>query len=279
MASPSLAVLVIVAALPIIYLVVTSFTPLTLTNPRSAWNFSRPFGNYVLLGSDGRLHSSLLTQAVLSVTTVVLQLLLGLAAAMVLHTRKHGSDALRTALLIPMALPPIVVAIVWKMVYSPDISPVWQLFKSLGWTVPTPITDPNWALWSIIFADTWEWFPFTMLIVLAALKQIPEEWEEAARVDGASKPQLFFYVILPQLRSALLVAGLFRLIDSIKAFPLIYILTEGGPGDATEITNYYTFTQAFNFSYIGYSSAITVVLVILTALLSVMIVKLIEKPA
>ncbi len=176
-----------------------------------------------------------------------------------------------------MVLPPIVVAIIWKIVYSPDISPVWWLFNALGWVVPAPITDPRFALLSIIIADTWEWFPFTMLIILAALKMMPGEWREAALVDGASARQLFFFITLPYLRGALLVAGLFRLIDSIKTFPLIYLLTEGGPGTVTEVTNYYTFVQAFNFSYIGYSSAITIVLVAMVAVLSFVIIRLVDS--
>ncbi len=276
MMTPSLGFLGVIAVLPVLYLLVTSLTPLTLTNPASMWNFSRPFGNYVLLLSDSRLHNSIWTQAVLSFFTVSLQLLLGLGAAMLVHARTSSGEVIRTAFLVPMVLPPIVVAIIWKVLYSPDISPAWWLFNDLGLRVASPITNARFALWSIIVADTWEWFPFTMLIILAALKMMPEDWEEAAMVDGASRWQLFWYVTLPYLRSAMLVAGLFRLIDSIKAFPLIYLLTDGGPGTVTEVTNYYTFNQAFSFSYIGYSSAITIVLVVMVALLSFVIVRTIE---
>lgn len=279
MLTPVLGFLGVVAVLPVLYLTITSLTPLTLTNPGSMWNFSRPFANYILLFTDTRLHQSLWTQAVLSFFTVSMQLLLGLGAAMLVNARASSGEVIRTALLVPMVLPPIVVAIIWKVLYSPDISPFWWLFTYLGWTVPAPITDANLALWSIIIADTWEWFPFTMLIILASLKMMPGEWTEAAVVDGATRWQLFRFITLPYLRNALLVAGLFRLIDSIKAFPLIYILTEGGPGTVTEVTNYYTFTQAFGFSYIGYSSAITIVLVAMVAVLSFTIVRLIEGGA
>jgi multiple sugar transport system permease protein len=117
-------------------------------------------------------------------------------------------------------------------------------------------------------ADTWEWFPFTMLMVLAALQMVPKEPQEAARIDGAGAVQLFWHVRLPYIRSTLVVAALFRLIDSIKAFPLIYVLTDGGPGGATEVTNYYAFVQTFNFSYWGYGSAIAVLIVLGVLLLS-----------
>lgn len=278
MLTPVFTFLGIIAVIPVIYLVVTSLTPLTLTNPRS-WNFSDPLGNFRLLAGDLRLRNSLWIQSLLSFFAVTLQLGLGLVAALLVHARALTGEIIRTALLVPMVLPPIVVAIVWKILYSPDISPFWWLFVELGWTVPAPITDAKLALWAIILADTWEWFPFTMLIILAALKMMPEEWVEAAHVDGATKWQLFRFITLPYLRGALLVAGLFRLIDSIKAFPLIYLLTEGGPGHATEVTNYYTFTQAFGFSYIGYSSAITLVLIAIVAALSFFIVRTVEGAA
>ncbi len=272
---PTLAVLMVVTLLPTLYLLVTSFTPLSLTRPETAWDFSTPLANYRLLLQDQRLHDSLWTQAKLSFWTVGLQLALGFGFALLLNVRAKVLQALRTVFLIPMVLPPIVVAIIWKVLYTPDISPLWWLFGELGWDVPSLITSAHWALTAIIIADTWEWFPFTMLMILAALQMMPEEYVDAARIDGANALQMTWYVTLPYLKGVLLVAGLFRLIDSIKAFPLIYILTDGGPGTVTEVTNYYSFIQAFNFSYLGYSSAITMVLVVFTLLLSWGIIRMV----
>jgi multiple sugar transport system permease protein len=135
------------------------------------------------------------------------------------------------------------------------------------------ITEPRYALLAIVIADVWEWFPFTMLMILAGLQMLPDEQVDAARIDGAGPWQLTRHIVLPFLRGVLLVAGLFRFVDSIKAFPLIFILTDGGPGTVTEVTNYYSYIQAFNFSYLGYSSAITVILVAATALLSALTVR------
>lgn len=273
--APSLAVLAIITLLPSLYLLVTSFTPLNLTRPETQWDFSEPLISYRQLLSDGRLGNSVWVQVKLSFWTVILQLLIGIALALLLNVKSRLLEALRTVYLIPMVLPPIVVAIIWKVIYTPDISPMHGIFRTLGWSVPALITDPNWALTSIIIADTWEWFPFTMLMVLAALQMIPQEMLDAAKVDGASPWQLTWHVTLPFIQGVLLVAGLFRLIDSIKAFPLIYILTDGGPGNLTEVTNYYSFLQAFNFSFLGFSSAITVVLLVATVLLSWVIIRLV----
>jgi len=273
--APSLAVLAVITLLPSLYLLLTSFTPLNLTRPETQWDFSEPLVSYHQLLEDDRLRNSVWVQIKLSFWTVALQLLIGLALALLLNMRSRLIEALRTVFLIPMVLPPIVVAIIWKVIYTPDISPMHGIFRALGWNVPALITDPNWALTSIIIADTWEWFPFTMLMVLAALQMMPQELIDAAKVDGASPWQLTRHITLPFVQGVLLVAGLFRLIDSIKAFPLIYILTDGGPGNLTEVTNYYSFLQAFNFSYLGFSSAITVVLLAATILLSWVIIRVV----
>ena len=232
--APSLAVLALITLLPALYLLATSFTQLSLTRPETQWDFSQPLESYRQLWSDSRLHNSVWVQIKLSFWTVLLQLLIGLGLALLLNVRTRLIEALRTVFLIPMVLPPIVVAIIWKVIYTPDISPMHGIFRSVGWNVPALITDPDWALTSIIIADTWEWFPFTMLMVLAALQMMPQELLDAAKVDGASPWQLTRHITLPFIRGVLLVAGLFRLIDSIKAFPLIFILTDGGPGNLTE---------------------------------------------
>jgi len=272
---PSLAVLIAVTIAPTLFLLVTSFTPLNLTLPETVGDFSRPFANYSLLLQDKRFHNSVWVQFKLSLATVGLQLLAGLAIALLLNIRTKFLEACRTIFLIPMVLPPIVVAIIWKVLYTPDISPILWALRSLGLPAPSLITEPDLALWAIIIADVWEWFPFTMLMILASLQMMPEEPLEAARIDGANSWQLFLCIVLPFLRPALLVSGLFRLIDSIKAFPLIYILTYGGPGTVTEVTNFYVFIQAFNFSYLGFSSGITVVMVTATFLLSWWIIKIV----
>jgi len=259
---PALVVLAAITLAPALYLLVTSLTPLSLVRPaETAWNFSRPWGNFLDLIADARFINSVGVQIRLSVVTVGLQLLAGLAVALLLNTRSQFLEAVRTAFLVPMVLPPIVVALIWKVLYTPDISPLHHLLTRAGLPVSALITNPRAALGAIAIADIWEWFPFTMLMILAALQMMPEEPLEAARIDGAGPWQLFRFVILPLLRPTLVVAALFRLIDSIKAFPLIYILTNGGPGIVTEVTNYYAFVQAFNFSYWGYASAITVIMV------------------
>ena len=265
---PALLVLAAITLGPTLYLVVTSLTPLDPVHPHSATDFSDPAGNYRALMADGRFLNSLWVQAKLSVATVAAQLAIGLGVALLLNAGSRFLEAVRTAFILPMVLPPIVVAVLWKVIFTPDISPVHHALAAVGLPVHSLIADPATALWAIAIADTWEWFPFTMLMVLAALQMIPGEPIDAARIDGAGRIALFRYILLPYIRPTLVIAGLFRLIDSIKAFPLIYVLTNGGPGTATEVTNYYAFVESFNFSYWGYGSAIATLMVAGVLLLS-----------
>jgi multiple sugar transport system permease protein len=258
--APAVSVLALVTLAPAVWLIITSLTPLTPTEPGS-FDFSEPWQNYQQAFASPEFVRSVWVQAELSSVTVVLQLLVGLGIALLLDKPSQLLETIRTGFLVPMVLPPIVVAIIWKIIYTPAISPLHRLAAFFGVPFHSLIANADTAIWAIAAADTWEWFPFTMLMTLAALQMVPKEPQEAARIDGAGPIQLFWHVRLPYIRSTLVVAGLFRLIDSIKAFPLIYLLTDGGPGGATQVTNYYAFVQTFNFAYWGYGSAIAMLLV------------------
>ncbi|MDM0045859.1 sugar ABC transporter permease [Variovorax dokdonensis] len=266
--APALLVLVAITLVPAGALVVGSLTPLSLTDPANTFRFDDPLVNYRHLLADERFLQSIGTQLKLSLSSVALQLSFGLCIALLLNGRSRVLSASRTAFLIPMVLPPVVVALIWKILYTPDISPMHRALEAIGWPVRSLIANPDTALWAITVAETWQWFPFTMLMVLAALQTLPPDPVEAANLDGASRWQLFRYIVFPHIRPVLVVCGLFRLIDSFKAFPLIYVLTDGGPGTVTEVTNYYGFIQAFNFSYWGYGSAIAVAILTGVFLLS-----------
>lgn len=266
--TPSLIVLFAIAVLPALYLLATSLTPFQLVNPGSSTDFSAPLRNYLLLPGDPRFVNSLLVQAKLSFWGVLFQVLLGMLLALLLNAQSRFVEFARSFFLIPMVLPPIVVAVIWKLVYTPDISPVYYAASLLHVTMPSLTSSVNFALTSIIIADTWEWLPFTFLMVLAALQTIPDEYSEAALVDGASRIQIFFYVTLPFIAPILVISAMFRLIDSVKAFPLIFLLTSGGPGSVTEVTNYYAYLLAFDSNEIGYSSAVTIVMLLLVVAVS-----------
>ena len=275
---PALAVLGAVTLVPFAFLFSTSLTPLNLARPATWWDFGNPLVNFAELPSDRRFLDSLGVQLRLSVLTVGLQLLLGLGAALLLNSRVRFLEMIRALFIIPMVLPPIVVAIIWKVLFTPDISVLNWGLGLLGLRQPAWLSDPSLALPAIAIADIWEWFPFTMLMLLAALQMMPDEPLEAARIDGASAWQVFLHIVLPLLRPALVVTALFRLIESVKAFPLIFVMTGGGPGTVTEATNYYAYLQGFNYSLIGFSAAISVVVLASTFAISALIVRLAGMP-
>ncbi|MCA0342015.1 MAG: sugar ABC transporter permease [Proteobacteria bacterium] len=271
---PPLLVLFVLTVAPGLFLFATSLTPATPLRPGSLLDFSDPFRNYIEAFADGRFINSLVIQVKLSAATVVLQVAIGLGLALLLNARDRWLEFMRSAFLIPMVLPPIVVGILWKVLYTPEISPVHRLLDFAGFAMPSLLGRADTALVAIVIAETWEWFPFTLLLLLAALQMIPDEPIEAAIIDGAGRWQIFRYVVLPYIFPTLIVAALFRLIDSLKAFPLIYVLTGGGPGTATEVTNFYAFQQSFNYANWGYGSAIATLIVAGSFALSMIVSRL-----
>lgn len=266
--APALVVLLAVTILPFIFLVLVSFTSFDLARPATWTDFSKPLAGFQRLMRDSRFAHSLNVQAKLSVATVTLQLGMGLLGALLLRVHTRFITLLRTSLLIPMVLPPIVGAIIWKVLFTVSISPINWLLGLLGLPQPAWLATGEWALVAIIIADVWQWFPFPLLSLLAALQMIPAELFDAARVDGASPFRVFWHIMLPLIRPTLFVVALFRVIDSIKAFPLIYVLTQGGPGTATEPTNFYAYLKGFSFGFIGYSSTIALIMLIISFVLS-----------
>ncbi|MHB1415493.1 MAG: carbohydrate ABC transporter permease [Chloroflexota bacterium] len=271
--TPTVVVLFVVTVLPLIYLFVTSFTGLNLTKADS-FQFTG-LENYGRAVEQDRFWNSVWVQLRLSFWTVSLQLVIGLGLAWLLGRQARFVETIRAFFIIPMVLPPVVVAVIWKILFTPDISVLNWVLGLVGMPQPAWLADPSRALWALIIADTWEWFPFVLLILLAAMQMLPTEPMEAARIDGCSEWQLFWYVMLPLLRPALLVAALFRLMDSMKAFPHIFIMTSGGPGKVTEATNFFAYLQAYSYSFVGFSSAIVVMMVIFIFALSLLLIRMV----
>jgi multiple sugar transport system permease protein len=175
-----------------------------------------------------------------------------------------------------MVIPPIVAAVIWKILFTPPVSILNYLTTSLGLGQLAWLGDSRLALVAIAIAQVWEFFPFCFLLFYAALMSLPNEPFEAAQVDGASFWQTFRFITFPMLGPTISIVFLFRLVDSLKAFPLIYGMTEGGPGFVTEPPNYYAFVMAFSYSKIGYSSAMIVILFALSMLITFAVMRNIQ---
>ena len=273
--APSLILLTLITIVPILYLIGTSFT---------SWDLSRP-GSLVFIGfdnytriflKDDRFWNSVVVQLKLTLFTVPAQIITGLALAIFLKEQIKNTwliELSRSVFIMPMVIPPIVAALIWKILFTPPVSILSYGVTQLGFGQLDWLGDPDLALVAIAIATVWEFFPFSFLLLYAGLISMPLEPQEAAMVDGASRWQLFQYVTLPMLGPTLSIVLLFRLVDSIRSFPLIFVMTQGGPGFATEPTNFYVYTMAFPFTYVGYSSAMIVVVFTFTILLTALILR------
>jgi len=239
------------------------------------WDFG--FKNFVRLASDKRLMGSVYAMSVLSFFGVLTQVLIGAAIAVGLSKIVGKWRLGRVLFLLPYAVPHVAVALIWLSLFTPTLSPINAFFDLFGVTVPSFLTTQHGALFAIVLADTWTNFPFTMLIILAALQGISPDLEEAAALDGATRVQSFFYVTLPLLVPAFLMVTLFRFIDSLKHFPMIFVMTKGGPGRSTQATNYYAYVQTFQNSNVAYGAAIAVALFIVAAFISYYVAKLNQR--
>jgi len=276
--TPSLILLTLVTLLPIIFLIATSFTSWDLSRPNSLQfigidNFKQ------LLTTDGRFWNSVQVQVKYTFLTVPFQVLIGLTLSIFVKNRVKNTwlaEISRAVFIIPMVIPPIVAGIIWRIMFTPSVSILNFWVTSLGGEKLSWLGNPNLALIALAIANVWEFFPFCFLILYAGLQSLPDEPLEAARVDGASGWQTLRYVTLPMLSPVLSIVILFQLVDSIRTFPLVYIMTDGGPGFVTEPTNYYAFQKAFNYSYIGYSSSMIAIMLIFTLILTYFILRTIR---
>lgn len=179
----------------------------------------------------------------------------------------------RTVVLVPMLLPPITVALTWKMMYDYNFGIFNFLLKTIGLSPVEWLSSTDWALLSVVLTDIWQWTPFVFLVILASLQSIPLEIYESAQVEGASYVQSLRYITLPLLRPALALVLLLRTIDTFRVFDKMYVLTGGGPGNATETITYYIYRYGFRYFQTGYAAAASIIMVIMVLILSIPYIK------
>ena len=239
------------------------------------WEFG--FKNFAKMLTDKRLMNSIYVMAALSFFGVVAQVVIGTAIAVGLQKITGKWRVGRVLFLLPYAVPHVAVALIWLSLFTPTLSPINAFFDLFGITVPAFLTTQNGAIFAIVVADTWTNFPFAMLIIMAALQGISPDLEEAAAIDGATRIKTFLYITLPLLIPALLMVTLFRFIDSLKHFPMIFVMTKGGPGRSTQATNYYAYVQTFGNENVAYGAAVAVMLFLMAAFIAYYVAKLNQR--
>src|ERR671918_3250603 len=265
---PSLVFVCVFTLYPIVESFRLSFYRMILTLP---WLGQKPVGweNYVDLWTDPVALQSLRTTLIFVGVTIPLELLLGLGIALVMNEAFRGRGLLRAVVLIPWAIPTVVSSQMWRFIFNDRYGLINFIF--FGGDVSrylAPLADPHLALIAIMAAEIWKTTPFAALILLAGLQGIPDDLYEAASVDGATAWQKFWHVTLPLLRPALLLALLFRSIDALRVFDLVFVMTQGGPADATKVLQFYGYKKSFAEGMVGYGSAIAVTVFIISFILA-----------
>ena len=272
--APAILAIGAVALFPLAWTLWESFH---LHDLRMPWR-GRPFvglAHYAAASGDARFLAAAAHTAFFAAVSVALELALGLGLALALHRPFRGRGVARTVALLPWALPTVVAALVWRFLFDGPAAPANLVATGLGADAPFAWLADAWLAWiPIVLADVWKTTPFVALLLLAGLQSIDPELYEAARVDGASRWQRFLHVTLPLLRPALLVAVLFRALDAFRVFDLIFVLTNGGPGTATEPLALYAFKVLLRDLRFGYGSALSVTIFVVAFALAWLYVRI-----
>ena len=217
------------------------------------------FANYLRLPTDARFVESVWHTLVYTVLSVVLPVALGTLAAVVFNNRFPLRGFIRGLFILPMMATPVAIALVWTMMFHPQLGILNYLLSLVGLPPSLWVFHPATVIPSLVLVETWQWTPLVMLIVLGGLSALPSEPYESAQIDGATPWQTFRHISLPMIMPFLFIAAMIRMIDAVKSFDIIFAITQGGPGSASETINLYLYSVAFVYYDVGYASAIVVV--------------------
>jgi multiple sugar transport system permease protein len=258
MTAPGLLLLSAVIAFPVGWALFTSLFEYTLLAP--GFHDFAGVRNYTqALADDGFRHAAWVTLTFIA-AVVLLEFLLGFFVALMLNATERGRNAYYVILLCPLLMNPVVVGLIWRMFLHPTLGIVNYLLGEIGIAPVNWLGDADIAFWTVVLVDIWHQVSFMIVLLLAGLSALPAEPYEAARVDGANPLQSFWYITLPLMRPVIVVTLLIRVIFAIKTYDLIYIMTRGGPGTATDLVSYYIYRRAFVSLELGQACAMSGIL-------------------
>jgi multiple sugar transport system permease protein len=262
--APAVVTLLALTIYPFLYSVYISFFRFKGGNPFQFIGVD----NYTRLLRDGQFWNSIETVLLYTLFSVSIELVLGLTLALFFTQPLRLRGLWRSLMIIPMMLTPVVIGVIWRLMYDPNFGIIAYLLRSVGLPPIEWLAHGNLAFIAVVLVDVWNWTPFMFLILLAGLESLPTEPFEAAKMDGATRLQILRDHTLPLLTPTLLVALLIRSMDALRIFDHIFIMTMGGPGSSTEVASLYLYKTAFKFSDFGYAAAGLFVLLILITVLS-----------
>jgi multiple sugar transport system permease protein len=215
--------------------------------------------NYSKLFTDERFQLAVLRTLYFTALAVIVPMFLGVAAALCFERKFPLRGLARTIFILPMMATPVAVALVWTMMFHPQLGVLNWILTTLGLPPSLWVYDASTVIPTLVLVEVWHWTPLVMLIVLGGLASLPLDPYEAAKIDGATPWQSFRHITLPLLMPFIVVALIIRTIDALKAFDTIYVITQGGPGTSSETINIFLYLQGFAYYNMGYASAVVVV--------------------
>ena len=261
---PALIVLIAAVIFPLLFSINVALRKYDLRLPTEEYPFIG-LGNFIRAFYDPYFIHSLLITIEFILLGIALQFPLGLGVAILL-SRLSWRRYIIPAIAIPALTPPIVAGYMGIILFHPDgVINYFLSLMGIGSKIPW-YSNPNTALLTCVLIDTWQWYPFITLVLLAGILSIPPDYVEAARIDGASEAKIFTHIVLPLLKGVIAIALIFRILEMLRVFDVIYIVTYGGPGTATQVTNFYSYLVGFHYWDLGYASAIGWILVIILSI-------------
>ncbi len=273
---PSIIILLFIGIFPLIYSLYMSFHQYYFIRPSIPFDLIW-FKNYWVLLRDIDFWKTLMISFIYTVVGVTFQFIIGLSLALVLSSELRGKNIFRSLILIPMVVSPMVIGMIGRYMSDDSIGIINIIIRGLGLPNVVWFGNPKLALWSMIILDTWQWTPFIFIIVLAGLLAVPKDFLEAARIDGASYLKELRYIILPVVRPIIFLALILRIIDSLKDFDKIWMITKGGPNYATNTIMVANFRLAFKEFNTGMASAFSWLILILFIMIGNIMVKQIRR--
>lgn len=274
-ALPGFSVLAIVMGFPLVYAALLAFSSQTLLHPDLLP--LRGFDNFLTILSDDRFWSATRLTVIYSVATVCGEFIVGLGIALMLHRTVTSKPFYFAILTIPMAMSPVSVALIWRMLLQPNLGIANHLLEVMGFPRLDWLGSPGLALWTMASIDVWQQVSFVVLILAAGLASLPRDPYEAAEVDGASALQKFWYITLPMLRPVAMITVVIQLINEFRTYDLPYVLTKGGPGNSTEVLSYYAYRRAFLGLSLNEGSAAAFLLLLCVLALTIIFFSLLER--
>lgn len=276
--TPLLAVMIAVIGWPLVHTVGLSFTDAKLVGTSGGFV---GLDNYVRMLSSANFQRTLVTTAWFAIVSVAAEMVLGVLAALLLNQEFRGRTALRALMILPWALPTVVNATLWRLIYNPEYGALNAALTQIGLIdgYRSWLGEPASALTALIVADCWKNFPLVALIALAALQAVPRDITAASLVDGAGPLNRFRFVILPYLAGPLMVALVLRTIEAFKVFDIIWVMTRGGPANSTRTLSILVYQEAFSFQRAGSGASLALIVTLLVTVLALAYAALVRKTA